>query len=249
MNTCEDRVALIAGGAGLIGRSTAMTLAREGAKIVVNYRASEERVHSLVRHIQSAGGEAKAMQADVTRQQDVQRLVAETEAAFGGIDILVNCAGGDWTIRDYTEIEPDHWRAVLADEIDSTLLLLKHVVPGMRQRRWGRIIHLGMDRVTRLNSVQDVGPDYCIGKVARSWMTTAMGPGELGHGITVNCVAPGYTPRLDSLEEAAQHASHGEGWPNRPHPSPQDMAEGITFLCSEAGRFLTGSELTYVNPG
>lgn len=197
-----------------------------------------------MQHIQSKGGEAKAVQADATRQEDVQRLIAEAEAAFGRIDILVNCAGGEWSIRDYTEMEPDQWRAVLTGEIDSTLLLLKYVVPGMRQRQWGRIIHLGMDRVIHLNSVKHVAPDYCLGKAARSWMTTAMGLGELGHGITVNCVAPGYTPPLDSLEAAAEYAAQGDGWANRSHLGPQDIAEGIAFLCSEAGRFLTGSELT-----
>ena len=248
MDTCKDRVALIVGGAGLIGSSTAVTLAREGAKIVINYRSNEQRARDLVRHIQDSGGEATAVRAEVTRSDEVRRLVEQAEAAFGRIDILVNCSGGDWNVREYTEIEPDHWRTVLADEIDSTLLLLKYVVPGMRERRWGRIIHLGMDRVTRLSSMRNVGADYCIGKVARSWMTVAMGPDELGHGITVNCVSPGYTPRLDSLAQAVEHADHGQQWQDRPHPSPQDMAEGIAFLCSDAGRFLTGSELMYVNP-
>lgn len=247
MKTCRDRVALIAGGAGSIGRSAALSLAREGARIVINYRASEERAYALVKHIEGSGGEAVAIQADVTRQAEVQRLVADTEAAFGRIDILVNCAGGEWHIMDYTEMEPEQWRAVLTGEIDSTLLLLKYIVPGMRERYWGRIIHLGMDRVTHLNSVKHLAPDYCLGKAARSWITTAMGLGEFGHGITVNCIAPGYTPPLDSLVEACEYASGGEKWKNRPHLGPQDIAEGIAFLCSEAGRFLTGSELTYMN--
>lgn len=246
MNTCKDKVALIVGGAGSIGRSTALTLAREGAKIVINYRKSKEQADALVQHIQSVGGEAITIQADATRQEDVQRLVVEAEAVYGQIEILVNCAGGEWNIRDYTEMEPDQWRAVLTGEIDSTLLLLKYIVPGMRQRQWGRIIHLGMDHVSHLKSVKNVAPDYCLGKAARSWITTAMGLDEFGHGITVNCIAPGYTPPLDSLEEASQYALHSDGWENRQHLSPQDIAEGIAFLCSEAGRFLTSSELTYI---
>ncbi len=245
MNTCVDRVALITGAASSIGRSTALTLAREGARVVINYRTSKVMADSIVEHIRSVGGEAVAVQADVTQQADVQRLVATTEKTFGRIDILVNNAGGGWNIRDYTKMEPEQWQTVLSGEIDSTLLLLKYVVPGMRERRWGRIIHLGLERVTQLLSVSGVAPDYCLGKAARSWITTALGVQEMKNGITVNCIAPGITPALSSLEQAVKYAVHGAAWWTHPYLCPQDIAEGIAFLCSEAGRCITGSELTY----
>lgn len=245
MNMCKDRIAIITGAAGSIGRSTALTLAREGAKVIVNYRTSEAMANSIVQHIRSGGGAAMAVQADVTQQADVQRLVAAAENTFGRIDILVNNAGGGWAIRDYTKMEPDQWRSVLSGEIDSTLLLLKYVVPGMRERKWGRIVHLGMDRVTRFLNMKDVAPDYCLGKAARSWMTTALGVQEIKHGITVNCIGPGITPALASLEQAVEYAAPDSGWSNHPELCPQDIAEGIAFLCSEAGRCITGSELTY----
>ena len=243
---CEGKVAIVTGAAGKgMGRSIALTLAREGAKVVVNYRTSEAMANSIVEHICEAGGQATAVQADVTQQADVQRLVATAEESLGPIDILVNNAGGGWDIRDYTKMEPDEWRAVLSGEIDTTLLLLKYVVPGMRERKWGRIIHLGMDRVTHLSNVKYVAPDYCLGKAARSWMTTALGLGEFPSGITVNCMAPGITPALTTLADSVEYAAHGPGWQGRSDLCPQDVAEGIAFLCSEAGRFITGSELTY----
>ncbi len=246
MNTLNGRTAIITGAAGNgIGRSTAMTLAREGAKVIVNYRSSGEQAEAVVSHIRSMGQTAVAVQADVTQEPDVARLVEAASLEVGPVDILVNNAGGGWDVRDYTEMTPQQWHAVLAGEIDSTLLLLKYVLPGMRQRKWGRIVHVGMAGAAAMSGVRGMAPDYCMGKAARSWMTKAFAGQEAGSGVTVNCVAPAYTPAFESFRQAAEAASGGDAWLNRSAATPQDIAEGIAFFCSDKARFITANELSY----
>ena len=244
---CEGKVAVVTGAAGKgIGRSIALTLAREGAKVVVNYRTSEESAKAVVEHIASRGASAVAVQADVSDEDGCKKLVEAACEKFGQVDILVNNAGGGWEIRDYTDIPLDDWKAVLAGEIGSTFLLMKHVAPGMRQRRWGRIIHLGMGGVLGYRSVKGLAPDYCLGKAARAWMTRAFGLDEFASGITVNCIEPSIVGPFQALEEAVEQCDHGPAWAKRITSSPQDIAEGVAFLCSEAGEFISGTILPYM---
>lgn len=244
--TCEGKVAIVTGAAGKgMGRSIALTLAREGAKVVVNYRTSEDSAKAVVGHIQSRGGGAIAVQADVSREDGCKKLAEAACAEFGRVDVLVNNAGGGWDTRDYTQIPLDDWKAVLAGEIDSSFLLMKHVVPGMRQRKWGCVIHLGMGGALGFRSVAGLAPDYCLGKAARAWMTTAFGQQEFDKGITVNCVEPSIVGPLETLAEAIEQCDHGPGWQERASATPQDIAEGVAFLCSERGRFISGCIVPY----
>lgn len=244
---CEGKVAVVTGAAGKgMGRSIALTLAREAAKVVVNYRTSEDMARRIVDHIAGRGGDAIAVRADVAEADGCKSLVGAAVERFGQVDILVNNAGGGWDIRDYTEISLDHWKAVVSAEINSSFLLMKHVVPGMRQRQWGRIIHFGMADILSARSTSGIAPDYCLGKAARTWMTRAFGLQEFAKGITVNCIGPGMVPGIEALPEATEQCDHGPAWQNRKYASPQDIAEGVAFLCSEAGRFISGCELTYM---
>jgi 3-oxoacyl-[acyl-carrier protein] reductase len=244
----RGRVALITGSCGEgMGRSTALRLAREGANIVLNYgthrRGQDIQAHAerIAEAIRGFGGRAIIQQADTTSEQQTKAMVEAVLKEFGQVDVLVNNVGGDWEIRDYTDISFEHWKAVLSAEIDSVFLMMKYIVPNMREHRWGRIVHIGLDGVLRLDSMKGVAPDYCLGKAARAWMTTAFGMQELSKGITVNCIEPGPTAHMTF--EAALKAANGDYsvWRRRERVTCHDIAEITAFLCSEAGRFISGS--------
>jgi len=227
-----------------MGRSIALTLAREGADIVVNYRRRARRAQEVARVIGEMGRRSLVQQADVADPSAVQAMVEAALAAFGQIDILVNSAGGGWKPQDLTEIEPEHWRSVMAEEIDASYLLMRAVLPGMRERGWGRIISIGGYEAENWRLGPPEAPlDYPLGKAARHWLTRTLAPREMVHGITINAIAPGPIPYI-SLEEAMEAVRGGPAWVRRDRSGPQDVAEAVAFLCSERARFLAGAVLT-----
>ncbi len=242
------KTALITGSCGEgMGRSTALRLAREGANIVLNYgtrrRDEDTKKHAekIAEAVKELGGQAIIQPADTTDEQQVEAMIKAACEEFGSVDILVNNAGGDWNVRDYTEIPLDYWKSVLSAEIDGAFLTMKYVVPGMRERGWGRVISIGLSGALRMEGTAGVAPDYCLGKAVRAWMTTAFGLQEFGRGITVNCIEPGPTEHM-TFEEALKAASGDySDWKQRENAVCHDIAEIIAFLCSEAGRFISGS--------
>ncbi len=261
----KGKTALITGSCGEgMGRSTAFRLAREGANTVLNYGTHRQgpEIHAHAEKIAKAicelGGEPIIQEADTRDEEQVKSMVAGAFKKFGRVDILVNNAGGDWVIRDYAKIPFDHWKAVLAAEIDGAFLTMKYVLPGMRERGWGRVINIGLSNALRMPSVSGGAPDYCLGKAARAWMAMAFASQELRKGITVNCIEPGLTPHMpfedalrlaqaDSLDlqvkalrpESSKPKWEGT-WRDRPGPTCHDVAELIAFLCAEAAHFLSG---------
>ncbi len=237
----EGRVALVTGfsGAGL-GRSAAFALAREGASIVGSYRknaARAEETAEVIRH--EFGVRVLAAQAELRSTDQIDALVARAQAEFGRIDILVNSAGGDWVPRDVTDIPPDHVRKVLAEEVESMFALLRGVLPGMRERGWGRIVSVGGYQADDWPfGPPDAPLDYPLGKAARHWLTRVLGRRERERGVTVNAVAPGPMPRL-ALEDALR-AARGENVAG-PRPNPADVAEIIAYLCSERAGHVSGA--------
>lgn len=246
----KGKTALITGSCGEgMGRSTAFRLAREGANIVLNYgthRRGEKMAADaagIADAVAQLGGKAIVQQADTRDERQVAAMVSAAVEAFGQVDILVNNAGGDWEIRDYTQIPLGDWKAVLAAEIDGPFLLMKHVAGGMRQRRWGRIIHIGMAGVLWMQGMKGLAPDYCLGKAVRAWMATAFGPGELARGVTVNCVEPGHVPHMSFEGALAAARSQLSAWEPQEGATCADVAQLVAFLCSEAGRFVTGNTI------
>ncbi|MBM3134997.1 MAG: SDR family oxidoreductase [Chloroflexi bacterium] len=242
------RVALVTGSTGDgMGRSIALTLARAGANIIVNYGTgrpgNQPQAEEVARLIAELGSEALAVQADTTDEAQVVAMVAAAQARFGPVDILVVNAGSPWQPRDIVDIPLEFWRRVLAAELDGAFLCLKHVLPTMRARRWGRIVLLGMDGTERWN-----GPPYdaVLGKAGRHALMRLLARQEIKHGITVNTIAPGYT-RPVPLAEALAAVRDGSDWQARGWAKPQDVAEAVVYLCSEAARFVTGSVIALAN--
>ena len=241
----EGRVALVTGASGNgMGRSIALTLAREGAGIVVNFKEKRERAEQVAQVIEAMGRRALVHQCDVSDAEAVRSMVEAAEARFGRLDIVVCSAGGSWQPRDLPEIEPEHWRAVMAEEIDAAYALLRAALPGMRSRGWGRIVLIGGYRADDWTFGPPDAPfDYPLGKAARHWLARTLGPRELAHGDSVNAVAPGPVEYV-TLEQAKRLVTGDVEASNE--ATPQDVAEVVAFLCSERASFVSGAVVPVV---
>jgi NAD(P)-dependent dehydrogenase (short-subunit alcohol dehydrogenase family) len=142
--TLKGRVALVTGSGGSgMGRSIALTLARDGADIVLNYDRTGSQAAETQRAIEAMGRRAIVHSADVGDASAVDDLVNAGVEAFGKVDIVVGNAGAPWKPQDVTEITPEHLRRVIGAEIEGAYHLLRAALPGMRDRKWGRFVFIG----------------------------------------------------------------------------------------------------------
>ncbi|MBN1875618.1 MAG: SDR family oxidoreductase [Anaerolineae bacterium] len=242
---CRGKVAIVTGAAGDgMGRSIALTLAREGAKVVVNYRTSEQSARAIVDHIERREGSAIAVKADVFEADGCKTLVDAAVERFGQVDICIIGPGGGWHPESPEGLASAGALEDLQQEVAPIFYLMPLVLPGMYARGWGRIIGLAMHP-------RMLSPAYAynVGKAARVQALLLAQEQAWKNGVTVNVIAPGPVAAIESLEGAVEMCDHGIAWQQRTNITPQDVAEGIAFLCSEAGRFITGSVLPYVFHG
>lgn len=236
------KVALVTGAAGSgLGRSIALTLANAGARVVVNYRSSETNAREVVACIEQQGGQAIAVAANVFDKGDCARLVDTTIEHFGQIDICIIGPGGGWHPEPIDQLNPDDAFEDIHSEMAPLLYLMARVLPGMYERRWGRLIGIASHPVK-------VSPAfaYNVGKAARLQALLLAQEQAWSHGVTVNVIAPGPLNGLPDLASAVEQARRGPAWQERTNVSPQDIAEGVAFLCSDAGRFISGCVLPYL---
>jgi len=239
---CQDKVAIVTGAAGGgMGRSIALTLAREGASVVVNYRASAEAARTIVEHIKKRGGRAIAVQADVYTAEGCRKLFEAACETFGRVDICVIGPGAGWHGEPVDRLSPEGVFEDVQRELAPFVHLMPLVLPGMYERRWGRVIGLAM-HPSRLSPAYA----YNLGKAARIQAFLLAHEQAWRAGVTMNVIAPGPVSGIASLGEAIAQCDHGATWNERSNVSPQDVAEGVAFLCSEAGRFVTGCVLPYL---
>jgi 3-oxoacyl-[acyl-carrier protein] reductase len=239
---CEGKVSIVTGAAGSgLGRSIALTLAREGARVVVNYRTSQENAQAIVAHIENTGGSAIAVPADVFTADGCKNLVEAAMAQYGQVDICIIGPGGDWRPEPIDQLGPDAALEDIRREAAPLLYLLPLVLPGMYARQWGRLIGIATHPVK-------LSPAYVynMGKLARMHALLLAQDQAWPHGVTVNVIAPGPVEALPTLDAAIEQCQHGEAWQKRRNVSPQDIAEGVSFLCAEAGQFISGCVLPYL---
>jgi NAD(P)-dependent dehydrogenase (short-subunit alcohol dehydrogenase family) len=224
-----------------MGRSIALTLAREGAKVVVNYRSSQESALAICSHINAAGGSAIAVQADVFTAEGCAALVKTTHDQFGRVDICIINPGAGWHPEPLEQLDSAGSLEDIQHETAPILNMLPLLLPGMYGRQWGRIIGIAMHP-------GKLSPAYAynLGKAARMQALLLASEAAWKHSITLNVIAPGPVAGLPSLDEAISFSRLEAGWQSRSNITPQDIAEGVLFLCSEAGRFVTGCVLPYV---
>ena len=188
MGQLNNRVALVTGGSRGIGKAIALALAGAGAAVAVNYRARGDEAEAVVEAIRKTGGSAAAFSADVSQRVDVHSMVHDVEERLGPIDVLVNNAGiaTPHSLDDLTE---DDFDRTLAVNLKSAFLCTQAVLPGMRARRWGRIINLSSIGA-RIGSTS-VSVSYAASKAGIEGLTRAYAVRLAREGVTVNAIAPG----------------------------------------------------------
>ena len=241
-----NRVALVTGASRGLGAAIAQKLAADGAAVAINYFNSLNRANQLAESIRAAGGSASAVAGDVRDEAQVTTIVAEVARSLGPIDILVINATGP---QPMLPLEQLTWRSML-DQLEffvkSPVLLAQAVVPGMKERRWGRIVNIGSEvfekGVPRFSN-------YVSAKGAQLGLTRSWAMELAEWGITVNLVAPGWIPteRHADDPQAAKDA-YATQVPMRHMGVPDDVADAVTFLASDAAKFITGQKLA-VNGG
>ncbi len=231
----REKVASITGASRGIGRATALALAAEGAKIVVNYARSGSAAEEVVREITTAGGEAIALQADVSKAEEVDNLIEQTIDKFGRLDILVNNAG---ITKDnlLLRMKLEEWQAVIDLNLTGVFLCTKAVSKIMLKQRSGRIINITSVAGQMGNPGQ---ANYSAAKAGVIGFTKTVAKELASRGITVNAVAPGFietdmTSDLKS-EEIIKFI------PLRRYGKPEEVAGTIRFLAADpAAAYITG---------
>ena len=182
----RGRTALVTGGSRGIGAAVVRALADAGITVAINYRARADTAARLARSIDEAGGRAVAIAADVSQADAVARLVEQAQAELGPIDILVNNAGIAIT-RGIDDLSEDDFDRTIAVNLKSVFLCTQAVLPGMRARRWGRIVNISSGAARGAGAI---GPHYNASKAGIEGMTRGYAARLVKEGITVNAVAP-----------------------------------------------------------
>jgi len=247
----KGRTAIVTGSAGSadgtagVGRSVALKLGSLGCNVVVNYGTNRRgkqvaaQAQRVAKAIETLGGQALVCPADIRDPQQVERMVREAVKRFRRVDILVNNAGGGWEPRDLAAVSPDYWDSCLRAEADGAFWAIRQLLPGMRRRRWGRIVNLGYTDSLLRNSLADDDVPYTLGKAARTWLSRVLRD-EVKNGVTVNAVEITLVEHIAFDQALALLQGKRAGFPST-RLTPYDVAEVVAWLCSEQARFVSGA--------
>lgn len=237
----SGKVALVTGGSKGLGKAMARGLAKAGAEIVISSRHEKELQAALREIVDGTNCRGHFIVADMTRRDDVARLAETALQRAGRIDILVNNAGTN-VPQPIDQIRDEDWDQVLELNLSSVMVLTRALVPQMKERRWGRIVHISSIMGFVSNNGRNI---YSATKSALIGMARASALDLGGYGITVNCIAPGpfvteLPGRLLSAEEKqrfAQRTALGR-W-----GEPNELVGPLLLLASDAGSYITGETI------
>lgn len=237
----QGKIALVTGAGRGIGSAIARKLAAEGATVAVSYRESKAGAESVSNEIKQAGGSAITVQADLVDSRAAERMVREIEETLGSLDILVNNAAGFGPLKQIADADwsdfDDEWQAVVKPVVTAT----RAALPGMRQRRHGKIVNLSATLLQR----PAVGYGaHTMAKAAVLAYTRTLAREVGPDGITVNAVSPGMalTEFSMSLPEEEREGIR-QRTPLRRIATPEDVADAVVFFCSPLADFITGANL------
>lgn len=234
MAELNGKIALVTGASRGIGRAVATGLANSGVNVAINYRIQEGEAQVTLQRVASLGRRAILVQADVSRSADVTKMIDTVEKELGPIDILVNNAGiaRYQTIEDTAELD---WEEVLTVNLKSVFLVSQAVLPGMRARRWGRIINISSG-AAQTGGI--VGIHYTASKAGMEGLTRAYASRLVKEGITVNAVAPSLI-ETDMMPDAG---SRRKLIPLGRLGRPDEVAEAVIFLAGNG--YMTGQTIS-----
>ena len=241
-NRLAEQVALVTGASRGIGAVIAQRLAKEGARVAINYQASKEAALQVVRGIVDAGGEAVVLPGDVSKEKDAETLVKSVIEQWGRIDILVNNAG---ITRDrlLLRMTVEDWDRVLEVNLRGAFLCTKYVMPHLIRRRQGRVVNI--------SSVVGIGgnpgqANYAASKAGLIGFTKSVAREVASRNITVNALAPGFIDTggmVDQMTEEAKKTVLGR-IPMERFGNADDVAEAVSFLCGKGAGYITGQVIT-----
>ena len=236
----SGRVALVTGGTRGIGRQIAFRLGQAGAKVVVNYRSNQVAADLTITEFRKAGMNCTAIAADVSDQQEVLRLVAETEDRMGPIDLLVNNAGV-FDYLNHTELDAERWRHTMETNVDSMFYCTWAVKDKMMERQFGRVVNI--TSIAGLEA-KPYAIAYATSKAAMIGFTRSAGHAFASHNVRVNAVAPGLIDteiladvQQDVLQQLIDRTPAGR------IGTVDDVASLVLFLLSEQADYISGQTM------
>lgn len=239
----RGKVALVTGASSGLGEACAVELAREGVRIAVAARRKEELERVASRAREAGSPDARAFVLDLSDARSVDRLLRDVRDAFGGVDILIANSGGP-KAGTFTQTSPADWDSAYQSLLRSVLQLIEGVVPGMRERKWGRILAL-----TSTSVKQPIGT-LALSNIFRTALVAALktlSSEAARDGVTVNAIATGRieTARLRSLygDDRAALERAGSEVPVGRIAQPAEFAPLAAFLCGEPARYITGQTI------
>ncbi len=246
MTRFDGKSAIITGGAGGIGSATCRRFAAEGARVAV-FDLDEPGAQKVAREIEAAGGKAQVFACDIADRQSVDAAVAASESALGPAAILVNNAGFD-IFKPFLNTEPSEWERLIAINLRGPLHMHHAVLPGMVERKYGRVVNIASD-AARVGSTGEAVYAAC--KSAMLGFSKTLAREHARHGITVNVVCPGPTSTnllADFLKGANNPDKLIEAF-RRSIPlgrigAPEDLPGTIAFFASDDAAYVTGQVIS-----
>jgi NAD(P)-dependent dehydrogenase (short-subunit alcohol dehydrogenase family) len=241
----KDKVAVITGAAGGIGQAFAKRLAEDGVHIAI---VDLGDVSATVKMVEAAGRQAIAVKCDVASEASVAAMAKDVGKKFSNVDIVVNCAG-IFPQKNFSEMTFADWRNVLSINLDGTFLVTAAFVPGMRARKWGRVVNMAS---STLGSVVTGFAHYVASKGGIVGFTRALASDLAQDGITVNAIAPGLTRSPGTLVRAPrpgfktmddEFTAVAQMQAIKRVEVPDDLVGAVSFLTSDDAAFITGQTL------
>ncbi len=235
----SERVGLITGGARGIGRAIALDLAERGWSIAICYRNSEKEAIETVNAIERKGSRSFQIRCDVSDPKAAEAFVKQVEKAWGRIDALINCAGPYHRVNLLDETI-EGWHSMFDNNLHPVFYLSRAVVPGMKERKWGRIINFSMANADQLVAQPEVTAHY-IAKAGILILTRSLARVLAPYGITVNSISPGFISSGSAPEEELEKMA--KRIPAGYIGSTQDAVTIASFLLSEAADYINGANI------
>jgi 3-oxoacyl-[acyl-carrier protein] reductase len=229
----SKRCALVTGASGGLGREIAVSLASAAEAVYVHFHRDRKGAEETARRIRDGGAETAVLQADLSSEEAARGLVAEAVKLEGRLDILINNVG-PIMFKPWNKLSADDWEKMFRTNLWAAYFCLTEALPGMRARRFGRIVNLGFGRVEQLAAFPTILP-YAAAKTGLLLLTRTAAAECRGTNVTVNMVSPGLL-RKGILPAAAKMPSSALG-------SFSDVSAAVRFLISAESRHITGANI------
>lgn len=238
----QNKVALITGSVRGSGAGIARVFAREGAQIVLNQVKDEGNPQKILEEVHAAGGKALFVKADITDETQVRAMVSKAEAVFGQVDILVSNYAAAIPRKSFSDMEWAEWQEQIETTLKAAVVCSQAVLPGMKARRWGRIISVN---TIGIHQPALTYHGYTAAKTAMIGFSRNLAVEVGQYNITVNIVSPGLTltEEVKAILTPEAQERHEKQIPLRRTGTVEDTANAALFFASELGSFITGHYL------